>query len=92
VDPRLSEKRTIEPLIQCLYEFTVHSQSHIVLMQDKHHVCTKMFGGGMGDQIKRYCELLNPEVLYSKPWMKERMERIRPATSGLYIVHTVYHD
>jgi hypothetical protein len=61
-------------------------------MQDKHHVCTKMFGGGMGDQIKRYCELLNPEVLYSKPWMKERMERIRPATSGLYIVHTVYHD
>jgi hypothetical protein len=40
-------------------------------MQDKHHVCTKMFGGGMGDQIKRYCELLNPEVLYSIKTMDE---------------------
>jgi hypothetical protein len=44
-----------------------------MLMQDKHHVCTKMFGGGMGDQIKRYCELLNPEVLCSKPCELEKL-------------------
>ncbi len=36
-----------------------------ILIQDKHHVCSKMYGGGMGDQIKRYCELLSPEVYLS---------------------------
>ena len=25
-------------------------------------VCKKMFGGGMGDQIRRYCEDVKPEV------------------------------
>lgn len=24
--------------------------------EGKHYVCVKMFGGGMGDQIRRYCE------------------------------------
>ncbi|XP_023324932.1 uncharacterized protein LOC111698747 isoform X2 [Eurytemora carolleeae] len=36
-------------------------QPSIVCRQDKYHVCAKMSGGGMGDQIKRFCELLSPE-------------------------------
>lgn len=28
---------------------------------DKHYVCIKMFGGGMGDQVQRYCKKLSPE-------------------------------
>ena len=32
------------------------------LLQDKRYVCVKMYGGGMGDQIKRYCEKMEPEV------------------------------
>ena len=30
-------------------------------VQEKRYVCVKMYGGGMGDQIKRYCEKLEPE-------------------------------
>ena len=26
-------------------------------------VCKKMYGGGMGDQIKRYCDDVEPEVI-----------------------------
>ena len=26
-------------------------------------VCKKMFGGGMGDQIRRYCEDVEPDVI-----------------------------
>ena len=31
--------------------------------EGKHYVCVKMFGGGMGDQIRRYCESIHREVL-----------------------------
>eukprot|EP00090_Calanus_glacialis_P008922 TRINITY_DN17235_c0_g1_i1.p2 TRINITY_DN17235_c0_g1~~TRINITY_DN17235_c0_g1_i1.p2 ORF type:complete len:145 (-),score=53.04 TRINITY_DN17235_c0_g1_i1:646-1080(-) len=29
--------------------------------EDRRYVCVKMYGGGMGDQIKRYCEKMEPE-------------------------------
>ena len=30
--------------------------------EGKFYVCVKMFGGGMGDQIRRYCEDISREV------------------------------
>lgn len=30
--------------------------------EGKFYVCVKMFGGGMGDQIRRYCEAIPREV------------------------------
>ncbi len=42
--------------------------------EGKFYVCVKMFGGGMGDQIRRYCESIPREVINSKfpliesPW------------------------
>ena len=32
--------------------------------EGKFYVCVKMFGGGMGDQIRRYCEAIPREVQY----------------------------
>ena len=32
--------------------------------EGKFYVCVKMFGGGMGDQIRRYCEAIPREVNY----------------------------
>ena len=32
--------------------------------EGKFYVCVKMFGGGMGDQIRRYCESIPREVLF----------------------------
>lgn len=31
--------------------------------EGKFYVCVKMFGGGMGDQIRRYCESIPREVI-----------------------------
>jgi len=36
-------------------------QPIIACPEEKRYVCVKMYGGGMGDQIKRYCEKLEPE-------------------------------
>jgi len=36
-------------------------QPVIACPEEKRYVCVKMYGGGMGDQIKRYCEKLEPE-------------------------------
>ena len=36
-------------------------QPVITCPEDKRYVCVKMFSGGMGDQIKRYCEKMEPE-------------------------------
>ena len=30
--------------------------------EGKFYVCVKMYGGGMGDQIRRYCEDISREV------------------------------
>ena len=27
--------------------------------EEKHYVCMKMYGGGMGDQVRRKCHLIN---------------------------------
>ena len=35
-------------------------------IMEKMMICRKMFGGGMGDQIKRYCDYVEPEVIYFK--------------------------
>ena len=32
--------------------------------EEKHYVCMKMYGGGMGDQVRRKCHLIN-SVSYS---------------------------
>ena len=32
--------------------------------EEKHYVCLKMYGGGMGDQVRRKCHLIN-SVSYS---------------------------
>ena len=33
--------------------------------EEKHFACVKMFGGGMGDQIRRKCEKLEQTVSHS---------------------------
>ena len=35
--------------------------------EGKFYVCVKMFGGGMGDQIRRYCEAIPREVI-TREW------------------------
>ena len=39
-----------------------HSMKVVECPEGKFYVCVKMFGGGMGDQIRRYCEAIPPEV------------------------------
>merc|ERR1711976_447056 len=36
-------------------------QPVIACPEEKRYICVKLYGGGMGDQIKRYCEKLEPE-------------------------------
>ena len=39
-----------------------HEQEVMECPEGKFYVCVKMFGGGMGDQIRRYCEDISREV------------------------------
>ena len=39
-----------------------HDMKVVECPEGKFYVCVKMFGGGMGDQIRRYCEAIPREV------------------------------
>lgn len=40
-----------------------HEMKVVDCPEGKFYVCVKMFGGGMGDQIRRYCEAIPREVV-----------------------------
>ena len=52
--------------LQCYVGLGNTSKKHEMKVTDcpegKFYVCVKMFGGGMGDQIRRYCEAITREV------------------------------
>ncbi len=54
--------------LQCLVGLGNTSQKKNLRVVDcpehERYVCLKMFGGGMGDQIRRKCEKLEAEVSY----------------------------
>ena len=63
-----------------------HEQEVMECPEGKFYVCVKMFGGGMGDQIRRYCEDISREVLDTTVlktyWCKNNV----PSISSLRIV------
>ncbi|TRY63227.1 hypothetical protein TCAL_05135 [Tigriopus californicus] len=52
------------------------SQKVVNCPEDRHYVCVKMYGGDMGDQIRRKCEKMSVpeyEELMEQEALKERM-------------------
>jgi len=56
-----------------------HEQEVMECPEGKFYVCVKMFGGGMGDQIRRYCEDISREEYTSLQEKEELKETEYPS-------------
>ena len=46
-----------------------HKQNIVECPARKYYACVKMFGGGMGDQIRRFCKKVKPQVRERERYM-----------------------